>query len=57
MRRVQAALGVQLSRQNQKLEVELREKVSLVGCGAAVGLVVHRLKLHLWEMMFTYMAY
>ena len=28
MQRVQAALGAQLTRQNEKLEIELREKVS-----------------------------
>ena len=30
MQRVQAALGAQLARQNEKLEIELREKVSTV---------------------------
>ena len=30
MKRVQAALGAQLARQNEKLEIEVREKVSTV---------------------------
>ena len=30
MERVQAALGAQLERQSEKLEIELREKASLI---------------------------
>ncbi len=32
MDRVQAAIRDQLSRQNEKLEIELREKVSILSC-------------------------
>ena len=42
MQRVQAALKAQLTRQNEKLEIELREKVLRVKKAAYfVGLLMH----------------